>query len=168
MNVTVSYNVRDGPEKWGNCKKKKKKKNVPHEVFRVIINSLRFTSKSRRVAITDILVRVHTDLSVRSRFIISTASERNFLSRKLDPDINHENVNQVSRYGESLCQTKLLNNNYNAITHPNSCLDVPFHCALTLCWFTDSRLETWLFTCAVHEAEQLNCVHIESAGRRYI
>lgn len=80
--------------------KKRKRKNVPDEAFTVIINSLGFTSKSRRVAITDILVRVYTDLSVRSRFIISTASERNFLSRKLDPDLNHENVNPVSRYGQ--------------------------------------------------------------------
>lgn len=82
------------------AKKKRKRKNAPDEVFRVIINSLGSISKSHRVAITDILVRVYTDLSVRSRFIISTASERNFLSRKLDPDLNHENVNPVSRYGQ--------------------------------------------------------------------
>lgn len=41
--------------------KKRIRKNAPDEVFTVIINSLGSTSKSHRVAIADILVRVYTD-----------------------------------------------------------------------------------------------------------
>lgn len=83
-----------------------KNKSASDKVFTVIINFWGFASKSHSVTITDIVVRVYTDLSVRRHFIISTASERNFVSRKLDPDLDHENVNPVSRYGESLWQTK--------------------------------------------------------------